>query len=134
MLFKDLPIRKKLLRSIYLINGILLFVTCVIFFIYEIYMSRKTTAEKISTIGKIISVNSTAALAFDSPEDAQEILSALKTEEHIVAACLYNKDGKIFAQYSVANQRPAFPARPGVAGHRFTATNLEAFEPVVQEG
>src|SRR5882762_10981616 len=102
MLFKDMPIQKKLLRIIFLISGVVLLVTCLTFFIYEFYIFRKTTTEKLSTIGKIISLNSTAALAFDDPEAAKEILASLKTEPHIVAACLYNKEGKIFAQYNVA--------------------------------
>ena len=132
MQFRDFPIRKKLLRSIFLINGVLILLTCVTFFIYELYVFRKTTVEKFSTIGKIIAGNSTAALAFDNPEDAREILFALKTEKHIVAACLYDKHGKVFAQYPATINIGSFPATPRPAGHFFTKTNLELFEPVVQ--
>lgn len=133
MLFKNIPIQKKLLRIIFLINGIVLFATCVTFFIYEYYIFRKTTIEKISTIGKIISANSTAALAFDSPDDAMEILAALKTEPHIVAVCIYDKEGNLFTEYTTGDKQNVFPVRPGVAGYRFTGAYLEGFEPIMQD-
>jgi len=132
MLFKNIPIRKKLLRIILLINGIVLLVTCITFFIYEFYIFRRTTLEKLSTIGKIISANSTAALAFDNPDDAKEILAALKNQRHIVAACLYDKKGRLFIQYTSGNGTNVFPVKPAVEGYRFTNSNLEGFEPVMQ--
>jgi signal transduction histidine kinase len=133
MLFKDIPIQKKMLRIIFLINGIVLLVTCVTFFIYEFYIFRKATIEKLSTIGEIIAVNSTAALAFDDREAAKEILMALKAEKHIVAACLYDKEGKIFAQYPVNGGVNDLPVKHGLKGYRFLRTHLEGFEPVVQD-
>ncbi|HMI77335.1 MAG TPA: ATP-binding protein [Ferruginibacter sp.] len=133
MLFRDIPIRKKLLRIIFLINGIVLLVTCVTFFIYEFYIFRKATIEKLSTIGKIIAVNSTAALAFDNPEDAKETLAALKTERHIMIACLYDKDGKIFAQYPDTAGIGEFPDKPGPEGFLFASSHLEGFEPVTHD-
>jgi len=132
MLFKNIPIRKKLLKAIFLVNGIILLVTCVTFFIYEFYIFRKSTIEKLSTIGKIISINSEAALAFRDRKAAKEILAALKTERHIVAACIYDKDGKIFSQYPVNTPIIAFPAKPGAKGYLFSDSYLEGFEPVVQ--
>lgn len=133
MLFSNIPIRKKLLRIILLINGIVLFVTCVTFFIYEVYTFRKTSIEKLSTIGKIISANSTAALAFSDPDAAKEILSALKTEPHIVAGCLYDGDGNIFSQYTAGNFTDTFPAKPKADGYFFANSFLEGFQTVTQE-
>ena len=98
-LFRDIPIQKKLMSVILLISGIMLLVTCSSFFVYEFYTFRQTTIQKLSTLGEIISTNSTAALAFQDPESAQEILAALKAEPHIVAACLYDKNGKLFTYY-----------------------------------
>ncbi len=133
MKFKDLPIQKKLLRFIFLISGVVLSVTCVTFFAYELYTFRQTTLEKLSTIGKIISTNSTAALAFDSKDDAKEILSALKSEPHVVGACLYDKDGKLFALYPSDADPEIFPLKPkSEEGYHFTSTFLEGFQLVKQ--
>ena len=133
MLFKDMPIRRKLMRIIFLISGIVLLVTCITFFIYEFYAFRKTTVEKLSTIGKIISANSTAALAFDNQDDAKEILAALKTEPHIVAAGLYDKNGYLFSRYSSGTGINIVPAKPGLEGYHFIHSHLEGFQPVMLE-
>jgi CheY-like chemotaxis protein/signal transduction histidine kinase/HAMP domain-containing protein len=132
MQLKDLPIQKKLLRVIFLISGVVLFVTCATFFVYEFYSFRQSSKEKLSTIGKIISTNSTAALAFESHDDAREILSALKAEPHIIAACLYDKDGKLFSQYPANYDINALPAKPEAQGYHFFSSHLEGFQPVVE--
>jgi signal transduction histidine kinase/DNA-binding response OmpR family regulator/HAMP domain-containing protein len=133
MRFRDIPIQKKLRRFIFLISGVVLFVTCITFFAYEYYTFRKTTIEKLSTIGKIISANSTAALAFENHEDAKEILAALKAEPHITAACLYDKNGDLFSQYRAGPVIDSFPAKPGPEGYRFVHSNLEMSQPLMQE-
>ena len=133
MLFRDIPIQKKLMRIMFLISGVVLLVTCLTFFIYEFYAFRKTTEEKLSTIGKIIAANSTAALAFDDPDAAKEILTALRTEPHIVAASLYDRNGKLFAQYPLGLAANVFPAKPETQGYHFANFNLEGFQPVVQD-
>lgn len=134
MLSGNVPIRKRLLRIILFLNGIVLLVTCVTLFIYEFYIFRKTTLEKLSTIGKIISANSTAALAFLSAEDARETLAALQKEPHIIAACLYDKDGNLFAEYTSDSDTGLyhFPEKPQKEGYHFSYSFLEGFEPVVQ--
>jgi len=110
-----------------------LLVTCITFFVYEFYAFRKTTTEKLSTIGKIIAANSTAALAFDNQDDAKEILAALKTEPHIVAAGLYDSDGNLFSQYFSGRGIDTFPVKPGQEGYRFIPSHLEGFQPVMLE-
>jgi CheY-like chemotaxis protein/methyl-accepting chemotaxis protein len=134
MKFKDLPIQKKLLRFIFLISGMVLFVTCITFFVYELYTFRQATLEKLSTIGKIVSTNSTAALAFESKGDAIEILSALKSEPHVIGACLYDKEGKLFAQYPLNADPEIFPLKPkSEEGYNFTSSFLEGFQLVMQD-
>lgn len=132
MRFKDIPIQKKLMRGIAIISGVILLVTCTTFFIYEFYKFRQTTKERLSTIGKIISANGTAALAFNRQKEAKEILASLKTEPHIVAACFYNKEGNFFAQYPLGINITAFPVKPESEGYRFSNSHLEGFEPVVE--
>jgi signal transduction histidine kinase len=55
--------------------------------------------ENISTLAKVVGINSTAALAFDDPVTAKEILSALSAEPDVTAACIYNGDGSVFGVY-----------------------------------
>ncbi len=133
MLFRDMPIQRKLLRIIFIISSVVLFVTCVSFFIYEFYAFRKTTVEKLSTIGKIIAANSTAALAFQDADAAKEILGALKTEPHITGAALYDKDGRLFAQYLPGKGIDSFPVLPSQYAYTFKRSRLEGYQPVILE-
>ena len=93
MLFKDVPIQKKLMRIIFLISGIILIVISSAFFGYEFYAFRLNITQKLSVLGKVIATNSTAALAFDDHDNASEILLALKAEPRIIAAALYDTTG-----------------------------------------
>jgi signal transduction histidine kinase len=131
-LFRDIPIKTKLMRVILLISGIMLFVTCSSFFVYEFYTFRQTTIQKLYTLGEIISTNSTAALAFQDNEGAEEILTALKAEPHIVAACLYDKDGKLFAQFPSTLNSKILPPKPESLEYKFIHSYLQGFQPVMQ--
>ena len=131
---KNISIRNKLMRIIMLISGIVVLMTCVVFFLSDFYSFRESTLQNISTYGQIISNNSTAALAFESKDDAQEILSALKAEPHIVTASIYDAGGKLFCFYSTTNNINDLPTTAGAIGYRFTGTSLEGFQPIVQGG
>lgn len=131
MLFKDIPIRRKLMRVILLVSGIVSLITCASFLVYEFYTFRQTTIQKLFTLGEIIATNSTAALAFDSRDDAKEILTALKAEPHIVAARLYDKQGNPFSQYvATPTDINTLPGKPGPEGYRFVHSYLQGFQPV----
>ena len=100
MKLRDAPIQKKLLRVIMLTCFTVLVFVVSAYIILEYYSFRKAAQKNVITLGEIIASNSSAALAFDSPKDAKEILIGLKANSHIVAACLYDKNGKIFATYA----------------------------------
>src|SRR5213592_3107663 len=94
--FKDLPIRRKLTLIILLTTVATLLLMRLVFFAYEFLTFRQATLRQLSTVGEVIAANSTAALAFDNQDDAKEILAALKAEQHITSAALYDKSGKLF--------------------------------------
>lgn len=121
------------MRIIFFISGVVLLVMSITFFIYGYHSFRKSSREKLSAIGKIICENSTAALAFDNHRDAREILSALKADPHVVAAVLYDTNGKLFVQYPSELDMQDIPAKPGPEGYRFVHSRLEGFQPVVME-
>lgn len=129
--FKNLPIQRRLMNVILLVSGTVLIVTCGAFFTYELITFRQTTIQKLSTIGKIIAVNSTASLAFDNKDDAKEILTALKTEPHIQAACIYDQNEKKFAEYFSGDSVHTFPLKPMDEAYIYTSSYLEGFEPII---
>src|SRR5688572_4163898 len=134
MSFKDSPIQRKLMRIVLLTSGAVLLVTCATFFTYDFLTFRQGTVRQLTTLGKVIAANSTAALAFDNQEDAREILAALKAERHIVAAGLYDKNGKLFSTYPENLPAEAFPGAPENEGYRFGRAHLATFQSVAQGG
>src|SRR5689334_14090775 len=100
MKLRDAPIQQKLLRVIMLCCFVVLVFVIVCYLFLEYNSFRHAAQRDVTTLGEIIASNSAGALAFDSPKDAEDILNGLKANPHIIAACLYDKDGKIFAAYT----------------------------------
>ena len=61
--------------------------------------SRALLQNRLSTLADVVGQNSTAALNFEDPPAAVEVLEALRAEPPVVSACLYDVSGKLFAQY-----------------------------------
>ncbi|GAA4745668.1 ATP-binding protein [Flavisolibacter ginsenosidimutans] len=128
---KSSSIQKKLVRLILSICGSVLLLTCAAFFVYEYLSYRQITKRELETLGQITATNVTSSLAFLSKDDATELLKALHSQKNIIAACVYDKEGKIFAAYP--NETMDFP--PIVReDYHFREGYLEGFQPVVQEG
>lgn len=132
MPFTHLPIQRKLMAIILLTSGAVVLFTCAAFFTYELLTFRRSAVNQLSTLGQIIAANSTAALAFDNQEDAQEILSALRVEKHVVAAALYDRQGRLFSKYPANLDVAILPAAPRADGFGFERSHLVGFQPVVQ--
>ncbi|MEQ6118286.1 ATP-binding protein [Reichenbachiella sp. MALMAid0571] len=131
-MLKDIPIKKQLMTVILFISGTVLILTCTAFIAYDFYTFKKTTIQQLSTLAEIIASNSTAALAFDSREDADEILSSLKAEKNIGTASLYDKEGHLFSQYPEEATVSEFLAMSSENGFYFKGSNIEGVQTVLQ--
>jgi len=134
MLLKDTPIRQKLMLIILMTSGTVLLLTGAAFFTSVFFSFRQTAVQQLSTLAEVTAVNSTASLAFQNQDDAREVLSGLKVERHIVAAALYDKDGKLFVSYPGNLAVEDLPAVSGNNGFHFDSGYLVGFQPVVQNG
>ncbi len=132
MAFADWPIRRKLVAMLLAISGMVLLLTSAAFVAYQYWSFRQSARNVLSVRGRILAANTTASLAFADEADATEILSALRIDRHIVAAALYDTDGRLFATYQ---DRPgSVPPAPGLDGYRFERGLLIGFEPVAEGG
>ena len=131
-LFRDPPIQRKLMTMILVTSGVVLLLTCAAFVGYELLTYRRTAVQQLTIIGEIIAAESTGPVAFDNQRDATEILAALKAERHIMAACLYDKRGNVFARYPAEARDEDFPPAPQADGYRFETGRLVGFTPLVQ--
>src|SRR5437868_8443969 len=111
-LLQNTPIRQKLMTMLLVTSGVVLLITCATFIGYELLTYRRAALRQLATLGEIIATESTGAVAFENQRDATEILAALKAERHIVAACLYDRQGRVFSRYPADATDAAFPAAP----------------------
>lgn len=133
MSLRDAPIRQKLMRVLLLTCAVVLFVTCASYFTYEFITFRQSTVRELSVLGRVIAANSTAALAFDDAEAAQETLGALKAEEHIVAAALYDRKGNLFSAFPPGTHFSEGLANDITDEYRFEESHIVGYEPVMLE-
>src|SRR5882724_2190240 len=97
MAVSSTPIRRTLMRMIFISSGAVLAVTTTAFCSYEFLTFRQSSVQQLQILSQAIASNSTAALAFDNADDASVVLSAFKADPHIAAAALYDSQGKVFA-------------------------------------
>src|SRR6267154_1769560 len=126
------PIRRILMRMIFISSGAVLAVTTTAFCSYEFLTFRQSSVQQLQILSQAIASNSTAALAFDNADDASVVLSAFRADPHIVAAALYDAQGKAFATFPQGLAAARFPAQPGAPGYTFGRTELAGFQPVAE--
>jgi signal transduction histidine kinase len=112
--------------------GVVLLLTFTSYFIYEIVTFRQNAIRQLAINAKIISSNSTAALAFEDQKSADEILGALKAEPHVDLAVIYDKNGKPFSYYPQHASPGKLPSDSLIEGYRFEDGHLIACEPIIQ--
>lgn len=112
---------------------IILLLISSIYIILEYYADKESIRKSIATTGIIVASNSSAAVAFQSPQDAEEILQALKANKNIVSACIFDKSNNIFAKYPDSIPNKEFPSKPIKKGYYFEDNFLINFEPIVQQ-
>ena len=134
MSIRDWPIRRKLTAILLLISGLVLLLTSAAFVTYQVVTFRQTMRNNLAIRARILAANSTAALAFANEADARELLDALKYDPHMVAAALYDRNGRVLATYPAAPTDDRIPAAPQADGYRFEGGRLVGFTPVAQGG
>jgi signal transduction histidine kinase/ActR/RegA family two-component response regulator len=128
------PIRSTLMKVILLTCAAILVLTSAAFFAYEYWTFRQLTLRNLEILGKAIAANSTAALAFDNPQDAREALSAFKAQPHVLSARLTLTNGRLIASYPDGPGKDPPSTGPLADGYRFEDGRLRGVQPVMQDG
>jgi signal transduction protein with GAF and PtsI domain len=90
------------------------------FIYYELLTFRSSAKENLSSLGDILSYNSTAALTFNDPAVARDLLNCLSSEPHMLQAIIYNKNAQLFARYTRRQDNPDVAApHPPPEGYVF---------------
>jgi signal transduction histidine kinase/DNA-binding response OmpR family regulator len=97
--FRDIPIKRKLTAIIMLTSGIVLLLASAAFVTSDTLSFRRGMVERLSTLAEVIGTNSAAPLTFKDKKAAEETLSALTAEPHIMIGYIFTRGGEVFAKY-----------------------------------
>lgn len=130
-----MTIRRKLISIIMLACTISLILVGAVFIIWQWFSLRHSMVRTLSTQAKVIADNCRASVTFDEPQDANDILKALRTEPTIVFGGVYTIEGDVFASYYSPNQeKNVSSVKIQMVGYFFRNKLLTVFEPITIEG
>ena len=102
---------------------------------YGVYRFKELRLEDLNALAGILGTNSTAPLEFKDPNSARDILQALAAKPHILAAVIYDNDGKPFAVYHRAGLKGRYsPPSVESESSRFTSDRVLVFQAINFDG
>jgi PAS domain S-box-containing protein len=131
---QDQSIKRKTMAVIMLTSVAVLVLTVVAFTAYDLVTYRQNLVQGLSATAAIMADHSGPALASRDEKDARATLASLQADRRILAAALYDSQGKLFIGYPAQAPVSTFPKPPDKSGHRFEGGRLVLFEPVVEGG
>ncbi len=104
MKFIELPIRYKLTYINLIISGAIVLLACLVLAVGDYFSLRDFILKNTRIKGAMSASDIAAAVQFDDQPAAAKILHSLRLDENIVAARVYDKDGKPFATYHMSSE------------------------------
>jgi nitrogen fixation/metabolism regulation signal transduction histidine kinase len=118
-------IRRRLMSVTLLTSAAGIALTCAALIVHEYLSSRAQALEQLHTLARVIATNSTAALAFDDAVGAEQLLASLHSEPSVMAAALYDKNGRLFARYGRDDRARTYPTTVSAENYAFGEGYLE---------
>ncbi|MGA1795077.1 MAG: response regulator [bacterium] len=132
--FQNISIKRKLILIILLTSWITLLVASIAFIVKDVVTFRQAMVKDITSIAQVVGMNSSGALVFNDPRTAENNLSALRSKPNVTFACIYDRDGTVFATFSGRDTADAFtPPAPQKTGHYFHMGHLYLFHQILLE-
>jgi two-component system, sensor histidine kinase and response regulator len=132
---RTISIRQRLTRIVLITCAVAISMACMIFAVYDVASFRRDMVVDLGTMAEITASNSTAALTFSDAKSASEILSSLSAKTHILEACIFARDGSVFAKYSRHISNPNFiPPKPHPDTTSFESGHLILFRQIRLDG
>jgi PAS domain S-box-containing protein len=132
MNLKDLPIKRKLTVVFMLTTALALLVTCAAFMLYERFTYKGELVNHLRVIAEITAENIVAPIFFEVPSDAERVLRALRAEQHITAAVVYDATGQVVARHPDRGAEAQLPFEGFKRESIFLEGYLFIAQPVVQ--
>jgi PAS domain S-box-containing protein len=134
--YQDLSIRHKLQGILLLTSGVALLVASAVFTLYDRETFVRAKTQDLITSAQMVGSNSTAALSFSDAKSAREVLSALHARPDVIRACIYDKNGRVFAQYGRDNgdRKDSSPPPLQTQAAGIVGRNMVLFQPIILNG
>ncbi len=133
--FKDTSIKTKLSLLLTVAGGVAVLLSCGALAVNDYLMIRDSKVRQLATLTEMLASQSTAALIFDDPITATELLDTLRGQPTVCYACLYNAEGEAFATFDNGESRHDAPPPIGPSGFVFAEHGeLEVTQAIVQDG
>lgn len=127
----DLSLRHKLTAIIMLTCVTALVLVGGVFVAWELTSLRRAMVRDLSTHAEVLADRCKAAVTFNDPVDANDLLSTVKVIPSITMACIYTREGELFAAYRREPQRTKVPTADQLTdGHRFTRRSVTLVSPI----
>jgi len=127
--FRQTTIKRKLIGLIMLTSGIALMVAFALMIVSDYVSFRSGLVRDLRTLADVMGTSASSALDFDVAESAKETLAGFAAAPNITTACIYTKEGKIFASYLRDKQSESPPTKPGAEGYVFKNAYRTLFHP-----
>jgi hypothetical protein len=126
--FRNYPLTKKLTAVIMLASILVVLLSFFLFVATEALSYWRLEREKLTSMADIVGQNSIAAITFGDAKAAEETLSGLRNNPHILAAYIEYTDGSVFAEYlSTTNPGRRLTSVTGTGGGSLQAVKHRPF-------
>lgn len=133
--YMDLSIRQKLQTIVMATSAAALLVASLVFTLFDRSTFLRGKTQDLTVTARMVGSNSTAALSFGDAKSAGEILSALQAKQNVINACIYRKDGTVFASYSRgAAARDFNPPPAQIQSTAIVNDHMILFQPILLNG
>jgi len=107
-MFRRRSIRNKLVAALWGMALIAFAVAGLAFALFENLTLEHRARQVMEPYAQLVSVGTEAAVAFEDPGRAQEVLDTLRTNPQISEAEIHLRDGRLLARYYSSSSRPSF--------------------------
>lgn len=110
--FPNASIRWKIVGIIFVVLAVSLLLVGAGLLVHTRASFERDITQRLAVLADVIGENSVAALLFSDAKTAAETLAALDNDERIIAGAVYDKDGRLLAQYRRPAAEVAIPPAP----------------------
>jgi len=127
-------LKRKTMAVIMLTSVAVLLLTVAAFTAYDLVTFRRNRMQTLAATAALVADYSDAALALRDEKEARATLRSLRADPRIVAAALYDAQGRLFVRSPPDTPAAAFPPTPGQDGWRSEGEQVVLIEPVIEGG